>query len=156
MNVCREAEQKMSCQFSAPLSHQSKNIICSPNSKYLLSSSSTSLTLYDLPTLQLHHHYSCIDKIEKIEFSSDSQYILCGIYNRSTIQVFSVNDLTWRCRINESIAGILNVIWSPDSRHILTESDFGIQLGIWSLLENTSYIIQSPKLNCYSFSDCGR
>eukprot|EP00602_Paraphysomonas_sp_CaronLab_P009291 CAMPEP_0185036806 /NCGR_PEP_ID=MMETSP1103-20130426/30287_1 /TAXON_ID=36769 /ORGANISM="Paraphysomonas bandaiensis, Strain Caron Lab Isolate" /LENGTH=457 /DNA_ID=CAMNT_0027574487 /DNA_START=297 /DNA_END=1671 /DNA_ORIENTATION=- len=59
---------------------------------------------------------------------------------------------------NESVAGIVSATWAPDSRHIIVESDFGIQLAVWSLIENVSYIINSPKPGSgnYSFSDCGR
>lgn len=146
----------MSCQFSSPYQHTGKNICYSLCSNYLASSYGSNLILKNSLTLQDIQIFPCIDKIDKIEFSFDSQYILCGIYNRSVIQVFSLNDFTWRCRINESIAGIISTGWCPDSRHILVESDFGIQLSIWSLVENTSYIINSPKLNCYSFSDCKR
>lgn len=162
----------MACEFSAPYAHSSpKNIIFSPNSQYLAythsginlcirfnqpSTSSSQQQQAHHPAETIHHIFSCIDKIDKIEFSKDSEYIYCAIYNRATVQIFSLTDLQWRCRINESIAGMVSVTWAPDSRHVLVESDFGIQLAIWSLLENTSYIIHSPKPNCITFSDCQR
>ena len=146
----------MACQFSSPFSHSFKNICYSPNSLYLASSYGSTLTIKDSITLEIFTIFSCIDIISKIEFSIDSSLIFCGLFNRFTIQIFSLNDLTWRCRINESIAGIISCNWSPDSRHLLIESDFNIQLAIWSLIENTSYIIQSPKSNCFAFSDCQR
>lgn len=146
----------MACQFSAPFSHTGKNICYSTSSEYLASTLGSSLTIRNASTLETIQVFSCIDKIDKIEFSSDSNYILCGIFNRLSIQIFSLHDTTWRCRINESIAGIVSCCWCPDSRHVLVESDFGIQLAIWSLIENTSYIIHSPKTNCFAFSDCQR
>jgi WD40 repeat protein len=157
----------MACEFSAPYAHSSiKNIVFSPDSQYLAYiHGGTNLCIRENrpshastppQTETIHHIFSCIDKIDKIEFSRDSEYIYCGIYNRSTVQIFSVSNFQWRCRINESIAGMVSVTWAPDSRHVLVESDFGIQLAIWSLLENTSYIIHSPKPNCLTFSDCQR
>ena len=154
----------MACEFSAPYAHSSlKNIIFSPNSHYLayIHSGINLCIRLNQPAPShsaetIHHIFSCIDRIDKIEFSKDSEYIFCAIYNRSTVQIFSLTDFQWRCRINESIAGMVSVTWAPDSRHVLVESDFGIQLAIWSLLENTSYIIHSPKPNCVTFSDCQR
>ena len=147
----------MACQFSAPFQFSLKNVCYSSSSTLLASASGSTLTIRDAVTLEILDTHTCIDKIEKIEFSPDSSYILCGIYTRCAIQVFSVADSKWRCRINESVAGIVSASWSPDSRHIVVESDFGIQLAIWSLVENISYIINSPKFgqSVYSFSDCG-
>ena len=55
--------------------------------------------------------------------------------------------------------------WTKDSRHIVSESDFGIQISIWSLLDSVSIIIPLPKVpyteegvvssQVYCFSDCG-
>ena len=55
--------------------------------------------------------------------------------------------------------------WTKDSRHIISESDFGIQISIWSLLDSVSIIIPLPKVpynqegvvssQVYCFSDCG-
>jgi WD40 repeat protein len=148
----------MACEFSAPLLHSLRNVCFSPSCQYIASSSGASLTIRDCSTLETLQIYTCVDKIESIQFSYDSSYILCVVNSRSVVQVFSVADNDWRCRINESVAGILSAQWSPDSRHIIVESDFGIQLGIWSMLDSTSYIISSPKggSQLLSFSDCGR
>jgi WD40 repeat protein len=148
----------MACQFSAPFQFSLKNVCYSPSATLLASASGSNLTIRDATSLEILHTHTCIDKIEHIEFSPDSEYIFCGIFARCAIQVYSVADPKWRCRINESVAGIISASWSPDSRHIIVESDFGIQLAIWSLVENVSYIINSPKTgqSNYAFSDCGR
>eukprot|EP01038_Epipyxis_sp_PR26KG_P010727 gene10727-14408_t len=110
--------------------------------------------------------YQCCDKIDYFEFSNDSCYILCLILSRACIQVFSLKDRTWTCRINEGVAGLIRAYWMPDSRHIIAESDYGIQLNIWSLIDSTASIISNPKANSltstnpsnklYGFSDCGQ
>lgn len=51
-----------------------------------------------------------------IIFNNDS-YILCALFSRNAIQVFSLSDKEWKCRINEGTAGIRNVYWAPDSRY---------------------------------------
>ena len=40
---------------------------------------------------------------------------------------------------------MVNACWAPNSRAIITESDFGIQLAIWSLTESSTIVISSPK-----------
>lgn len=89
----------------------------------------------------------------------------CLLLMRAAVQVFSVADAQWRCRINEGVAGLVSAKWSPDSRHIILESDFGIQLSVWSLMAGTSQLIMHPKPNTFSnsasssmiaFSPCGR
>ena len=132
--------------------------------------------------------------IGRFEFSPDAEYILCAMYSRTCVQVFSIADPEWKCRINEGIkclvytylkhskilyvqflgvAGLVGASWCPNSRSIITESDFGIQLTVWSLVDELSYILTNPKQNIYrsekasssslfcqqqlySFSDCGR
>lgn len=34
----------------------------------------------------------------------------------------------WRCKIDEGMAGLVTVKWSPDSRHILTTAEFNVSL----------------------------
>ena len=89
---------------------------------------------------------SVIDKADKISFSHDNSLILAAFYSRASIQVFSLLDEKFQCRINEGISGLIDVAWAPDSRSILSESDFGLQLSIWSLTDSTARIIQSPKV----------
>jgi hypothetical protein len=74
------------------------------------------------------------------------------MFSRTAIQVFSVQDHDWRCRIDEGVAGLVNATWCPNSRSILAESDFGIQLAIWSLTDSNSYILANPKQNTYRAS----
>jgi hypothetical protein len=103
------------------------------------------VTVRDPNTLEILHIFQCIDKIEKYEFSPDSEYIQCAMYSRNAIQVFSLSDKAFKCRINEGVAGMINSWWSPDSRTVVIESDFGIQLSFWSLVDSTSSIIALPK-----------
>lgn len=112
---------------------------------------------------QVAQMLQCVDKIDKIEFSPDGEYLMCALYARQAIQIFSMADPTWKCRINESAAGLISAVWAPDSRTVLTESDFGIQLSLWSLTDSSQAVISLPKpaqrqFKCQftSFSDCNR
>lgn len=65
------------------------------------------------------------------------------LYNLLSSHIPKITE--WRCRINEGVAGMINAMWVPSSRSIITESDFGIQLAVWSLTDNTTHVIDAPK-----------
>lgn len=147
----------MALQVSSPIAQNLGNAAYSPSNRFLVSCVGSRATVLDAVSLETLNVFSCVDKIEKMEISPDSCYILCALCSRGIVQCFSMADPSWRCRINESVAGIVSVKWCPDSRHIAVESDFGIQMAIWSLVDNTSSIISSPKPGVGPvFSDCGR
>ena len=53
---------------------------------------------------------------------------------RASIQVFSIGDQDWKCRINEGIASLISAKWCPDSRnviYIINHSLFVIYLFIY-------------------------
>ena len=131
------------CEFSAPVAGYAA--VFSPSSSHFASMSGSKVTVRRTKTLSVSQIYQCIDKVDRIEFSPDSNHIMCAQYSRNAIQVFSIQDPTWKCRINEGVAGVINAYWGLSSNAIITESDFGIQLSVWSLTDSTSTIISSPK-----------
>lgn len=42
------------------------------------------------------------------------------------LQVWSIEQPEWTCKIDEGSAGLCAVRWSPDGRHILTTADFNV------------------------------
>jgi WD40 repeat protein len=70
------------------------------------------------------------------------------------VQVFSLENPDWKCKIDEGSAGLTRVNWSPDSRHILTTSDFSLRITVWSLMNKSVSYMKYPKsiANCYQFS----
>lgn len=73
-------------------------------------------------------------------------FVLCSIPKRTLVEVFSVRDPSWTCRINEGVAGLASACWSPDSRHVLTMADFQLHLTVWSLVDRSQMRITNPKL----------
>ncbi len=138
----------MSCTFSASVIGAQS--ILSKSSEFIASVSGSRLTVRLSTTLEIAQIFQCIDKIESFEFSPDSSFIYCAQYSRNAIQVFSLADKDFKCRINEGVAGMVNSWWSPDSRTLIVESDFGIQLSFWSLVEATSSIVAFPKPSNFS------
>ena len=60
------------------------------------------------------------------------------------LQVFAVRQPDWRCRIDEGVAGLVQVR-GPDSRHIVTVADFQIHMTLWSL-DDENRVVQKPKV----------
>ncbi|KAE8703477.1 ubiquinol-cytochrome c reductase complex chaperone CBP3-like protein [Hibiscus syriacus] len=89
--------------------------------------------------------FSCLDKISYIEWALDSEYILCGLHKRPMIQVWSLTQPEWTCKIDEGPAGIAYARWSPDSRHLLTTSEFQLRLTVSSLVNTACVHVQWPK-----------
>lgn len=50
-----------------------------------------------------------MDTVQKIEWSADSQFILCGMYKRGLVQVWSLEQPEWKCKIDEGSAGLCGV-----------------------------------------------
>ncbi|KAG0454083.1 hypothetical protein HPP92_025387 [Vanilla planifolia] len=117
----------------------------SPNCRYLAIAVDYRLVIRDLDSLKVVQLYTCVDKISYIEWALDSEYILCGLYKRPMVQAWSLTQPEWTCKIDEGPAGIAYARWSPDSRHILTTSEFQLRLTVWSLLSTACIYVQWPK-----------
>jgi hypothetical protein len=74
----------------------------------------------DVDTLNVVQLFSCLDKIEHIEWACDSNFILCGLFKRAMVQAWSVEQPDWNCKIDEGPAGISHARWSPEGRQIIT------------------------------------
>jgi len=64
----------------------------SPSCAYIAIISGSRLTVRDARSSEVLHIFSCIDKVEKAEFSPDSQFILCAMFSRNAVQIFSLAD----------------------------------------------------------------
>lgn len=105
----------------------------SPDSKHLAVASQNRVLVRDAESLNLVQVYICGDKVERIEWSADSQYLLTEIAKQSVVQIWSLANPKWTCRIDEGLGGIARARWGPSSRHVLVLSDFQLYLSIWTL-----------------------
>lgn len=117
----------------------------SPNARFLAVAVDYRLVIRDVLSLKVVQLFSCLDKISYIEWALDSEFILCGLYKRPMIQAWSLSQPEWTCKIDEGPAGIAYARWSPDSRHILTTSEFQFRLTVWSLVNTACIHVQWPK-----------
>jgi hypothetical protein len=92
----------------------------SPNGRYLATAVDFRLVVRDVDTLNVVQLFSCLDKIQHIEWAADSDYLLCGLYRRAMVQAWSVQQPDWTCKIDEGPAGIAHARWTPDGRQIIT------------------------------------
>ncbi|KAE8769589.1 WD repeat-containing protein WRAP73 [Hordeum vulgare] len=117
----------------------------SPDARLLAVAVDYRLVIRDVVTLKVVQLFSCVDKINFLEWAPDSEYILCGLYKRPMVQAWSLSQPDWTCKIDEGSAGIAYARWSPDSRHILTTSEFQLRLTVWSLVNTACVHVQWPK-----------
>lgn len=129
-----------------------KQSLCqwSPDGRHLASVAQNRVLLRDAGTLSLVNVYTCGDKVERIEWSPDSEYILSEISRQGVVQVWAVADPAWTCRIDEGLGGVARARWGPSSRHVFVVSDFQLYLSVWTLeeapTEQPSFIhIRHPK-----------
>ncbi|XP_006016278.1 WD repeat-containing protein WRAP73 isoform X1 [Alligator sinensis] len=117
----------------------------SPDGKRLASCVQYRLIVRDVNTLQILQLYTCLDQIQYVEWSSDSLFILCAMYKRGIVQVWSLEQPDWHCKIDEGSAGLVASCWSPDGRHILNTTEFHLRITVWSLCTKSVSYIKYPK-----------
>ncbi|KAM6977914.1 WD repeat-containing protein WRAP73 [Aplochiton taeniatus] len=123
------------------------NQLCkvSPDGKYLATCVQYRLVVRDVTTLQILHLYTCLDQVMHLEWSSDSLFLLCAMYRRGLVQVWSLEQPDWHCKIDEGSIGLVASRWSPDGRHILNTTDFHLRITVWSLCTKAVSYIKYPK-----------
>lgn len=112
--------------FSEVFKHSNQLCRVSPDGKYLATCVQYRLVVRDVNTLQILQLYTCLDQISQMEWSSDSLFILCAMYKRGLVQVWSLEQPDWHCKIDEGSAGLVCSHWSPDGRHILNTTEFHV------------------------------
>ncbi|XP_076845139.1 WD repeat-containing protein WRAP73 [Brachyhypopomus gauderio] len=123
------------------------NQLCkiSPDGKYLANCVQYRLVVRDVNTLQILQLYTCLDQVAHMEWSSDSLFILCAMYKRGLVQVWSLEQPDWHCKIDEGSIGLVSSRWSPDGRHILNTTEFHLRITVWSLCNKSVSYIKYPK-----------
>mmetsp|Transcript_2638 Transcript_2638/g.10213 ORF Transcript_2638/g.10213 Transcript_2638/m.10213 type:complete len:293 (+) Transcript_2638:112-990(+) len=118
----------------------------SPDGRYLAAASMGRVLVRDAETLKLVQVFVCCEKVGRIEWSPDSQYILAETSKQGVVQVWCISDGDWSCRIDEGLAGVTRARWDPSSRHVLIMTEFHMYLAVWKLQQDaTAAHIRHPK-----------
>lgn len=105
------------------------------------------LVLRDAETLAVIFMQDCVAKIEHIEWSNDSDHVLCAMYKKGKVQCFRASDDEWRCEVDEGPAGVAFAKWSPCGTRVLCVTEFKLRLSVWSLVDATCVYVKSPKFD---------
>ncbi|EEC12913.1 WD-repeat protein, putative [Ixodes scapularis] len=130
----------------------------SPDGRFLAVPYASKVIVYNPSPFQEVTTFSNAENVDRVEWSPDSILLMCVSLKRKFLQVWSLEDPQWKCKISEGPFGITGAYWSPDSRHILTVADFQIRITIWSLIDKSVHYLEHAKLPlpCLSFSSSGR
>eukprot|EP01083_Nonionella_stella_P148816 471752_1 len=134
-------------EFSKVYRHNGTLIRWSPDGKLLATMDKTRLIIRDTSNFQMVANRTNQDQVDRIEWSSDSKYIMCAQYKRGCVQVWAVSDgeKKWSATVDEGAAGLEFARWTPDGRHIMTSTEFQLRLTIWSLVDRSVSYIKFPK-----------
>ena len=141
----------------------------SPNGRYLAVVASRSrLVIRDSSDLQVirseavifsaaeSSQNSDLNTIQKIQFSPDSEFILATNFKLGITLIFRVLHSDWKGKITEGLGGLVDIMFTPDSRHLISFAEFSVKLTIWSLIEKRVRYIKFPKTkDCVEFSHDG-
>lgn len=117
----------------------------SPDKKHVALAQDFRLVIRDVETLAVVGLFSCLDRIEALAWSPSGEHILCGMYKRGTVQVFSIVDQEWTCCITEGLAGIVSARWCPSGQDVLLTAEFQVKLSVWSLVDQSCHHLPPPK-----------
>ncbi|KAG2443903.1 hypothetical protein HXX76_002243 [Chlamydomonas incerta] len=117
----------------------------SPDGRFVATVVEYRLIIREVETLRVVQLYSCLDRIDSMDWSSNSAYVLCGLCSRGVIQIWSVENSEWTCKIDEGPAGVQCVRWSPDGAAVLVVAEFGLRVTVWDLVDKRCTYLRGPK-----------
>ena len=117
----------------------------SPDGRFLATVLDYRLVIREADSLQVVQIYSCLDRIHRVEWAPNSVYVLAALHDRAAVQVWSVDDAEWHCKIDEGPAGVASARWAPDGTALVVVADFQIRLSVWSLVDRSCVVIPKPK-----------
>jgi WD40 repeat protein len=119
--------------FSDSIPQSNGTVDYSPNGNLIAIAKNFDVKIFDTDGLRPLQNFTFVDVVSQIVWSPDSTLLLVVISKRNMVYVRNVYDPEWTCKIDEGMAGLLSAIWTPDSRFILTVSEFKLRMTIWDL-----------------------
>lgn len=78
----------------------------SPDGRFIASAAEYRLVIREALNLNVVQLYSCVDRIDSLEWSPNSLYVACGLFSRAIVQIWSSEQSDWACKIDEGPAGV--------------------------------------------------
>lgn len=119
--------------FSDSIPQSNGTVDYSPNGNLIAIAKNFDVKIFDTDGLRPLQNFTFVDVVSQMVWSPDSTLLLVVISKRNTVYVRNVYDPEWNCKIDEGMAGLLSAIWTPDSRFILTVSEFKLRMTVWDL-----------------------
>lgn len=79
---------------------------------------------------------SILSSLQYLEWSVDSELILTAYQTKGKLEVWSITQPDWKCKINTGLLGLVSTCFTPAARHILTIANLYVNLLIYSVLRN--------------------
>ena len=118
----------------------------SPDGRHVATAVDHRLVVRDAETLAVVSMSNCVDTIQHVAWSRDNDHVMAACYKRGVVQLFSVSDDGWTCKIDEGPAGCAHARWSPSGAQVVTVADFGVRLSVWSLLDSLVHLRQGAQV----------
>lgn len=118
-----------------------------PNGELLAVVEGLSLCVYDTLELDKVARWQVLDQVTQLVWGTDSSIIMCAQAKRAVVQLFNAVDPVWQAKVDLGLAGLSGAWLCPDSRQLLTVSEFQVRLNIWSLLDRSVSYIKGPKFS---------
>lgn len=129
--------------FSPLYEYSGKACMLSPDGNHTLFSYEKQIIIIENDTQTSVVKLFCSDRVDSAEWSPNSKLVF-GIVRRSksmevgteeglTWKVFSIEDLSWNVTMQDEKNSITSALWVPNSRFILTSSEYNLLTCVWSL-----------------------
>jgi len=116
-----------------------------PSGDHIAVAKGFDVEVLETASLQVVTQFRFTDNVGSIQWSPDGHFLLIAIPKKNLVYVKSLDDSDWNCKIDEGVVGLSHCRWVPDSRQIITVSDFNLRLTIWSLSDQNVSYIKNPK-----------
>ncbi|XP_063978727.1 WD repeat-containing protein WRAP73-like [Diachasmimorpha longicaudata] len=117
----------------------------STSGKYFVTAQQQEMVVRDCRTLEDVQTFVFPEVIEYLEWSPGGQLILCANLKRAIIQVYSIRNPKWKCKLTQGSSGMEKVFWGPNDRSVLIISDLNVHISVLTLDDHNLTNIWSLK-----------
>lgn len=117
----------------------------SPNGLFAAICNQQRLAVYLVSDFRQIRVIQCSEIVEHIEWSTDSELLLSAYLKKGKLDVWSIAQPEWKCKISTGSLGLIAAQFAPSSRHVLSTANLHLRITIWSLTDQNVCHINLPK-----------